>query len=80
MKFHSNIFDTVEDNILFKLLSGPREVDLEMRSFDENDNMVALSRSFPSTNARVMSCKELEIYLVTMLGVKCTSESSNRSH
>jgi hypothetical protein len=37
MKVHPNVFDTVEDNLLFKLLSGPREVDLETRSFGEND-------------------------------------------
>jgi hypothetical protein len=43
MKFHPNIFDTVEDNSLFKLLSGQREVDLEMRSFDDNDNRAILN-------------------------------------
>jgi hypothetical protein len=55
--------NAVRENVIFKALAGPRETDLHQRGFDQNPHMVALRRSSPSTDVRLMSTQELEDYL-----------------
>jgi hypothetical protein len=59
MKVHPNVFDTVEDSLLFKLLSGPREVDLETRSFGEYDNNFTATLCEADGKATIISDRSL---------------------
>jgi hypothetical protein len=71
--------NAVRENVIFKALAGPREMDLYQRGFDPNPNMVALRRSSPSTDVRLMSSQELEDYLIETLGVKRAPSASTSS-
>jgi hypothetical protein len=71
----------VRENVIFKALAGPRETYLHQRGFDQYHHMVALRRSSPSTDVRLMSTQELEDYLIETLGLKRapSASTSNRS-
>ena len=80
MKLSIKSISNIVDNVTFKQLAGPRDVDLCPEGLDGNPVMVALNRSTdPSSNAHVMSSQELEHYLVDMLGIQRNYTCSNSS-
>jgi hypothetical protein len=71
--------NAVRENVIFKALAGPREMDLYQQRFYPDRHMVALRRSSPSSDVRLMSTQELEDYLIETLGVKRVPSASTSS-